>query len=126
MKNTYPLTYYYMLEAIESGKIYNLSVFNQIQREEILRLFLSEVSADRLEELNEDYFPEVSLEVAFLHPSNKCLRSISIDILWGKYDVELEKILDHAESDDFRSKGGISDYEDFRNYDLNQRCRDAA
>lgn len=126
MKNTYQQTYYYMLEAIESSQCYSLSRFNHLQRQEILKLFLSEVSADRLQELNEDYFPEVTLEVAFLYPDSQRLRNISLDVLWGKYEVELEKIFDQAETDDFRSKGGISEYEEWRQGDLHQRCRDAA
>lgn len=126
MENTYQQTYHYMLEAIESGKIYSLSRFNQIQKEEILRLFISEASADRLMELNDDYFPEISLEVAFLYPHNKNLRAISVDILWGKYGTELDKIFEQAESDDYKSTGIIGEYEEWRNEDLRQRLRDAA
>lgn len=126
MKNTYHQTYHYILESIESGNVHNLSSFNQSQREEILRLFLSEVSPLRLDELNEDFFPSIQLEVFLLYPDNQSLRSRSIDILWDKYDLELYKIFDQAECDDFRSKGGISEYQEWSQDDLRQRCRDAA
>ena len=126
MKNTYPKTYQYMLEAIELNQVHCLSSFNQLQREEILKWFLSEVSPLRLDELNEDFFPSIQLEVSFLYPDNQSLRSRSVDIIWDKYDLELDKIFDQAECDEFRARGGISEYQEWAMSDLSQRCRDAA
>lgn len=126
MKNTYPKTYQYILESIELNQVHCLSSFNQSQREEILRLFISEATPLRLEELNEDYMPELPLEVAFLHPDNQSLRAKAVDIVWDKYDAELDKIFDQAECDEFKANYGMSEYEEWRHSDLRQRCRDAA
>lgn len=125
MKYNYPQTYYLMMKEIESNTIYDLSRFDPDQKENILRTFFSEVSPQRLDEINEDFIPELKLEVSFLYPDNKKLRSKAIDILWDKYRFELDKIFNEAESDNFKQIGGISDHEDWRNYDLSRRLQDS-
>ncbi len=124
MQSQYPRTYDYMMAAIERGKVSNLSSFNHLGRSEILGIFFLEVTPNRLIELNEDSFAETRLEMALLYPDSQTFKITALDIIWDKYEQELDEIFDAADTEHFKEMGGISDEEDWQRADLSQRCQD--
>lgn len=98
----YPTTRDYMANILLDGKVISLSGFDMNQKMTILQLFLDEVTVERLDELNEDYFPEPKLERAVINMdaiSWSKTRAQTTDALWEKYDTELQKIFDQANDD---------------------------
>lgn len=126
MQTQYPATYAYMLNLIECGKVSDISSFSASQRTDILKLFLAEVTKERFDEINVDHFPDQNLErsaVTFLEPKIRCK---AMELMWDKYENELDDIFDAAELQNFKAMGGVSDYAYWRMLDNSERSREVA